>query len=356
VLDKVDLRVPEGAPFGQAISEAARELRMGPAPPFRASRFYQYVADLREFFRIDAVLHLNYRYGVHAHKIEIIDAGKKSVDEIADICCQLFEVDPWRLEVMRIDLAADVEGAPVRWFRDHARVERKQFSSRIEKSMDQEVEFVGMGTAQAQTLYAGKRPNLIRIYDKIAEWNRQVRKLATACRRFNAGMTDLEMTPEQKYFGARVPPSLEEFCRAEGYEYKEGSILTRIEQQIGGGRLPKELSTLNDLRCAHEFTPFESLQIVGGDCIQHLESLPDSVPMRNRLAALGLQTLEEEFGSVQLAHSFVLRHAKGNGRRILDSIAKCRPTERAPLTLSEIQESYRVSTRLQTCSIGKGVY
>jgi len=64
---------------------------------------------------------------------------------MADILVQLFQVDPWSLSLMRVDLAVDVEGVPVPWFRDHAYVNRKQFSSRIEKSHDSEVEFVGMG-------------------------------------------------------------------------------------------------------------------------------------------------------------------------------------------------------------------
>jgi hypothetical protein len=267
---------------------------------------------------------------------------------MASIISQLFQVDPWTLGLMRVDLAADVENVPVPWFRNHAYVNRKQFSSRIEKSDELEVQFVGMGNAVAQTLYAGKRPNLIRIYNKLAEWFNQLKKQERDYRRFNAGMAGMEMSPEQLHYGARIPPTIEEFCMAEGYEYREGNILTRIERQIGGSRFPPELTTFNDLRFAHELAPFKELRLVGREPIRQLESPPDGVPIRNWLAALGLESLQQQLGSAQLAHSIVRKHGKGNGARVLQSIAECLPTRREPLTMEEVQESFRKSTLLQT--------
>ena len=61
---------------------------------------------------------------------------------------------------MRLDTAADIHGVPVCWFRDNARFSHKRFASCIEKGAVQEVEFIGMGTADAQTLYVGRRPKL----------------------------------------------------------------------------------------------------------------------------------------------------------------------------------------------------
>jgi hypothetical protein len=271
---------------------------------------------------------------------------------MADTVSQVFQVDPWTLGLMRVDLAADVEGVPVPWFRNHAHVNRKQFSSRIEKSQELEVQFVGMGRAEAQTLYAGKRPNLIRIYNKLAEWRTQLKKQEMNCRRFNAGMKGLEMSPEQMHYGTRIPPTFAELCRAEGYEYQEGNILTRIERQIGGSRFPSELTTFNDLRFAHELTPFQGLRLVGREPIRQFESPPDGVPIRNWLAALGLEVLQQQLGSAQVAQATVLKHGKGNGRRILESLAECLPKRREALTMEEIQESFRKSTLLQTSHCG----
>ena len=108
------------------------------------------------------------------------------------------------------------------------------------------------------------------------------------------------------------------------------------------------MQTLGDLRHAHEFDPFDQLRIGASGPIMNVNSLPPGVAMRNWLAAIGLSTLQQQFGSVQLARSFVLKHANGNGRRILDAIGECASHNRQPFTLEEIQESYRRSTLLQT--------
>lgn len=210
------------------------------------------------------------------------------------------------------------------------------------------MQFVGMDTAKAQTIYAGKRPNLIRIYDKLAEWRRQLRKLEREYRRFNERMEGMDMSAEQQYYGALIPPDFKDYCRVRGFDFHVDSILTRIERQIGGNRFPPELATFNDLRYAHELTPFNGLHIVGADQSQIIGCPPVTVPVRNWLAALGFEALKEHLGSAQLARSFVLGHANGNGKRILESLEECFPVKRQPLTLEEVQESFKRSTLAQT--------
>jgi len=161
VIDKLDVRIPEFTLPGPALADPIKQLKRCIVPPFRPSRYYQYVCDLREPFDIDAVVHLNFRFGRETHKVEIIDAGEKTLDEMAGIINRLFEIDPWTLKVMRTDLTADVAGVPVPWFKDHAYVNRKQFSSRIEKSFESELQFVAMGSGVAQTIYAGKKAELV---------------------------------------------------------------------------------------------------------------------------------------------------------------------------------------------------
>jgi hypothetical protein len=354
VIDKLVVRIPEFALPGPILKGPLEELRRHPVPLFRPSRYYQYVCDLREPFNIDAVVHLYLRFGRPNHKVEIIDTGEKTLDEMACILTQLFAVDPWGLEIMRIDLAADIEGTPVPWFKDHAYVNRKQFSSRIEKSFEQEIQFIGMGTATAQTLYAGKRPCLMRIYDKLAEWRRELRKIESEYRRFNARMDGMDMTDEQMYYGQLVAPTFEQYCKARGYLYQPGSILTRIERQIGGNRISPEVRTVGDLRYAHELYPFAGLRIMPGADEQIPTAPPEGASLRNWLAALGFERLKERLGSAQLAHSVVLKYGKGNGKRILESLAECRPSGNQALTLDAIQESYRRSTMLQTSNSSEG--
>ena len=347
MIDKLDLRVSEFAPPGPVFAGPLKELRRHPIPLFRPSKYYQYVCDLREPFNIDAVVHLFLRLGRPNHKIEIIDAGEKSLLEIADIISQLFDVDPWALQVMRTDLAADIEGVSVPWFKDHAYVNRKQFSSRIDKSFERELQFVGMGSAVAQTLYAGKRPSLIRFYNKLAEWRMQLRKIEIRNKRFNDRMEGLEMSEEQEYFGRLLAPTFAEYCRARGYQLHEDSVLTRIERQIGGNRIPLELATLGDLRNAHDFHPFSGVQIDFTGPVQNIDSPPVGIPLRDWLASIGFETVKERLG-MQLARSLVLKHGNGNGKRILASLAESAPTKRQPLTIEEIQESFVRSTLPQT--------
>jgi hypothetical protein len=294
------------------------------------------------------------RLGRPNHKIEIIDAGEKTLLEIAGIITQLFDVDPWTLGVMRTDLAADLEGVSVPWFKDHSFVNRKQFSSRIEKSHEKELQFVGMGNAVAQTIYAGKRPCLIRIYNKLAEWRVQWHKREIQCKRFNDRMEGLEMSEEQKHHGRLIPPTFVEYCSARGYQVHEGSVLTRIERQIGGNRVPPEFATLGNLRYAHDHQPFSGVQITCNESIQNIDSPPVGVPIRDWLAAIGLEMVKEQLGSAQLARSLVLKHGNRNGKRILEALAESAPSKRQPLTMEEIQESFVRSTLLQTSPSSEG--
>ena len=357
MIDKLDVRIPEFALPGAILRGPMGELKRHPVPLFRQSRFYQYVCDLREPFDIDAVVHLYLRFGRPNHKVEIIDAGEKTLDEMVCILTKLFDIDPWSLEIMRTDLAADIEGTPVPWFKDHAYVNRKQFSSRIEKSFESELQFVAMGSGVAQTIYAGKRPNLFRIYDKLSEWRRQFRKIEWDYTRFNESMKDMKLSDEARYCGQRVAPTFKEYCKRFGHDFHPGQILTRVERQIGGTRLPPEFSTVGHLRYAHDHNPFTALNVIPGGPGPILAQPPENASIRNWLAALGFERLKEHLGSAQNARQFVLRHGKNNGQRILESLAEAAPQMCSGTTIEQIRESYRTSTLAQTSPIaGDRIY
>jgi hypothetical protein len=105
---------------------------------------------------------------------------------------------------------------------------------------------------------------------------------------------------------------------------------------------------MGDLRYAHELHPFSGVQIVSTEPVQNFNSPPEGVPMREWLAAIGLETVKERVGSWQMARSIVLKYGNGNGKRILESLAEASPTKRQPLTMEDVQESFRKSTLLQT--------
>jgi hypothetical protein len=160
-------------------------------------------------------------------------------------------------------------------------------------------------------------------------------------------MEGLEMSEEQRYYGQLGPPTFAEYCAVRGHQIHDGSVLTRIERQIGT-RIPREYATLGDLRYAQDHYPFSGMHITCTEPILNIELPPAGVPLRDTLAAIGFETVKERLGSEQLAHSWVIKHGNGNGKRILESLADASPAIRQPLTMEEIQESFVRSTLVQT--------
>jgi hypothetical protein len=264
-----------------------------------------------------------------------------------EIIRQIFDRDPATSELMRVDFAADVPGVPVPWFRTNTRFRFKQFASSIDKAEKQEVEFIGMGSAVSQSLYAGRRPNCVRIYNKFAELRRQWLKLQRACEQYNRGLQDFEITEDERQKATRIPPTFSEFCLKEGSTHKPGAILTRVERQMGGDRFPPNLRIFGDLRRAHEFDPFESLQIASSGPILSFENPPKDVSIRDWLAIRGLQAIQEDLGSMQQTDAFVLKHGNGNGRRVLESLRANMPRACPAITDAGLRTLYRQSTEQQ---------
>lgn len=235
MVDKLDLRIPRHTPFSPAFDRLYPELRSLEKGPFRTSKYYEYVGDLRQYG-------LNVRLNLYCqmdktgnHKLELLDVGDMRRDEILREISQVFDVTPEGLEVMRVDFAVDVPGLPIDWFRQVVQVKDKRFRSAVTG----ERFFCEMGKGELQTLYFGKRPNLIRIYDKKAEYRQQFNKLAR------------KLGPEfDSTFEAMFPNAAKH------------SILTRVERQLGG-RIPDEVSTLGKiLKSGCEYQPFEKLKII----------------------------------------------------------------------------------------------
>src|SRR5215471_3964806 len=166
MIDKIMAMADRGTKFRGELNE----LRRGsPWDPYfsvlQPSKFYRAVADLRPF-GFDAMLHIEQkRYGTH--KIELFETGKKGMAEIQSTLERIVNCDPGGCRLGRIDLAADVRDVPLSWFRDHTYVQYKQFLCAHAKFV--EAEMSEMGKKVYQTLYFGKRPSCIRIYDKTAE-------------------------------------------------------------------------------------------------------------------------------------------------------------------------------------------
>ena len=137
---------------------------------------YEWVSDLRPV-GIDALLH----YGLKRkegdphegeHKLELLDTGTKSYSGIVAEIEGTVESAIDDLDVMRIDLCADLYEVPVEWFLPRVRVKFKRVAYEMGILKYQKI-----GKAGIQTITAGKRPNIVRIYDKVAEYSEQLRRL-----------------------------------------------------------------------------------------------------------------------------------------------------------------------------------
>lgn len=203
--------------------------------------------------------------------------------QMEDLLQWLFATDVSTLLVQRIDLAVDIVGYPVAWFRDHAYVARVRSGGEIGK--------VPCGVTVAngvETLYFGKRPNLFRIYDKIAE--QHARGIRQGAERF------MPLSPD----GLVGLP--------------KGACLTRVERQYGGAGVPAELRSLGAVaRNAADYSPFEKLRFRMGS---GFGAIPADVSGAKFLKVLGMRALTQTLG-YQGAVMDLNRRTHGKGQRIV---------------------------------------
>jgi hypothetical protein len=306
VIDKLELRVPDTTRF----SDEFEDLRSSWQYEMNPSRFYLGVRDLREF-DYPCMLHFRHRHTGN-HKLELIDTSSFSFSSMIDVIESIFEVDPMILEIMRLDLAADMEGVPVHAFVGNVRGKWKRSSADIGR-------YTRMGKLGVESFYLGKRPNLVRVYNKIAELEAQY---AVLKRRMNGDSPPFEQI----------------------YRYpRTGLILTRVERQMGGGRIPERIGTVGKLRGLSEFDPFDRLEIVAGS------DVPPSAEegsFSTYLKGLGLRQLVLEHG-LQNARRLANRLSSGNASKLFKEYADYLPSSGFQITGYDIFEKYRESVSKQ---------
>ena len=217
-----------------------------------------------------------------------------------------------------MDFAADIEDFPVPWFQEHVRFAYKQLG--CEHGIGK---YHYVGRDEIETIDAGKRPNLIRIYNKITEWMVQLRRM------------------QRRQSKDSEPLTLEE-----EFGYRPDSILTRVERQIGGGRVPEELATFGSLiRNAADFDPFSALRFI--DCNSARVPTPAERPGIEYYTGLGLHAEASRLG-MQKFHKQLNKVTKGNAARILARYAEFLPNSTGRrLSLEAVREQYRRSVKEQ---------
>lgn len=374
MIDKIEVISKPGNGFGKEFKPVEAELRKNPRfASFRPSKHYLAVGDLRPF-GFDAVMHLEQRrYGTS--KLELLDTGSKKLEEMCSTVERLLDGDPLEQRVSRIDLCADVTGIPIGWFRDHIRVKRKQWLADFHEQEQPINEGSEMGKRFYKTLYWGKRPSCLRIYDKVGEREREYRRW---CRR--------TIREERKLWGEKICdprmkiedrpklilPELPEFLewlaielpisqeretmqieipgQESPQQLKCFPVVTRVENQLGG-KVPEKLASLHLVKKnAEAFDPFEGLVLLTGraqapDPMAKDENGNFLYSILQYATGLGIRSMWAEMGAQQM-WNFLDRDR--HGKRILESYRDFIPDTGEPgISPAALRDRYQATVSRQ---------
>lgn len=246
---------------------------------------YELMVDL-EPYGILAMLHYGNIF-TQQHKLQVKAVGEKGLSEIVDIIGCVFHGDLAEVTVMRLDAKVDVD-YPVQYFKEHARVPYKRNTGEWGCLKHKE-----SNLKRVETLEIGKRPNLWRFYDKLAERHHDYK---VYCNRMKKQGKEPE-TFENKY----------------GHP-KSGFVLTRVERQFGGGRVPELVGTIEKLIAnAEQFKPFEGIEFLKA---VKKAAISESVSLRQRIVGEFLHEKNQAWGR-QILESWVRKHGGSNATRFL---------------------------------------
>jgi hypothetical protein len=319
MIDKLDLRAPASATFRP---EVERYVRVVNPEEFshrvKPNAYYSGKCDLRPL-GLDAILFLNCKFQPsHNHKLEILDAGKKSYSEWAQIAESVFDCDSRSLDIVRIDLAADVRNIPVSWLKPRVRIKFKRTNDEHGK-----LEYGQFGKTQVETLRAGKGENLFRIYNKTEESKMQYRRL---CRKASR---DAEPPDFEREFG-----------------YPANAVVTRFERQCRGRSVPETLGSFGKLPNAPEHDPFDVVEIVSSG-EPTLPGIEECESPTEYFVGIGLHTKSNEMGMQQF-RPWLNRVTTGNGARTMRRYERFFPSgEGSLLTREQLYKTYRESVTRQ---------
>ena len=322
MIDKLELRLPRVTLFRPAVREFLAESRhfkkssrtMGPGR-------YEWVTNLRPI-GIDALLHYSLKREANdphegESKLELLDTGTKGFSDLVVQVDETVECPADDLDIMRIDLCADLHAVPVEWFFSRMRVKFKRIANEIGI-----LKYQRIGKAGIETLSAGKRPNIVRVYDKVAESKDQLRKLQ---RRRSRDADELTLERE---FGIA-----------------ENAVITRVERQYGGQRIPREIDSFGRLSRLPEFNPFTNVEIRNGTGA-NIPTIPEC-GLDAWLSGSMLHELKEKMGEKQFRR-WLSKNSTGNAARYMKKYADfLQPEGDGLLTTETIFRTYRESVMKQ---------
>jgi hypothetical protein len=379
--------------------------------PFTQNVYYTQVVDLRRTADIEAVLHLNAKKtGVrHPHKIQILEAGHKCAGQIAETISRIVNDHPDLLGVSRVDSCADlVDGPEVKWMAQTVRARSAQWQAEfgtveLRDDKNHKVPWSEMGKRELQTMYIGKRPNCFRVYNKLAEqcakWTRERRRherlaseivrdkaleggrdrqtyrlqskeeLRALAKKFASGGRYYIPFPDfETWFAAQCVGPLTHLVRTApnviqmplpGQEPPEQlpllvelpKVLTRVERQMGAGRVPEALDSFEKIFSpnALEFNSFERLEFSSFNVDTQID-MDDFSPVE---FAAGLQfkrwleTGEMSFQQLYAFWNTGSRKARAIEKKFAPFVAAANPSNVVSITSSDLYERYRSSVSRQ---------
>ncbi len=322
MIDKLECRLPRLTLFRPTVREFMLESRFFEnSSRTMGSGRYAWVTNLGPV-GIDALLH----YGLKRpendphegeHKLELLDTGTKTYSGLVGQIEGTIEGPVDDLELMRIDLCADLYEVPVEWFLSRLRVKFKRVAYEMGNLKYQRIGKLGI-----QTITAGKRPNIVRIYDKVAEYAEQLKK-----------------RKRKQSFDA------DEISLKTEFGISERATITRIERQFGGGRIPTPIDCFGKLSELPNFDPFTNIEIANGTCAM-LPTVKES-GLDAWLTGTRLREMQDEMG-LQQFNRWLSTNSAGNAARYKKKYAEfLRPEGNNLVTSETIFETYRESVLKQ---------
>lgn len=322
MIDKLDVRLSRLTQFRPGPREFMAESRFfeNSARTMGSGR-YEWVSDLRPI-GIDARLNYSLKRDEGEphegeHKLELLDTGLKPYSELVAQVEEVIEGPIDDLELMRIDLCADIHEVPVDWFLNRLRVKFKRVSYEVGQLKYQRIGRLGI-----ETITAGRRPNIVRVYDKIAEYKVQLKRL----NRKRSYDSD-ELTLKDK-FGV-----------------SQSATITRIERQFGGGRIPKEIDCFGKLAHLPDYDPFTNVEIINGSAA-HVPTIKEC-GFDAWITGTFLRERKDEMGAQQFQR-WLNANSKGNGARYRKKYAEfLEPRMDTRVTSETLFQTYRESVTKQ---------
>jgi hypothetical protein len=282
---------------------------------------YEWVTNLKPI-GIDGLLHYSLKRKQNdphegEHKLELFDTGYKAFSGLLGQIESVIEGPADDLELMRIDLCADLHGVPVDWFFDRLRVKFKRVCYEIG-----ELKYGCMGKNGIQTINFGKKPNVVRAYDKIAELGDQLKKK-----------------------NRKLSPDAHKLTLECEFGVSESDTITRIERQFGGGRIPMQIDSVGKLSGLPDFNPFTNIEIVNGSAAG-IPSLKEC-GLDTWLTGTRLRGLRDKMG-IQQFNRWLNANSAGNGARYRKTYSTfLEPKFDGIVTSATLFEVYRDSVERQ---------